>query len=243
MPEDRAHAFLQMIRRSQRGRLKVYLGYGPGVGKTYQMLQEGHRLKRDGIDVVVGLVETHGRQETAKLIEGLEVIPPRKIEYRGVVIEEMDIDAVLARKPQVALVDELAHTNAPDSRNPKRYQDVQELLAAGIHVISAMNVQHLESLYNTVENLLGVRVRERVPDSVLAEADIIVNVDLAAEDLQQRLEDGLVYPRDRVAQALENFFTRSNLEHLRELTLRELASQLDLKRREVATTTPVDSGQ
>jgi two-component system sensor histidine kinase KdpD len=243
MPEDRAHAFLQMIRRSQRGRLKVYLGYGPGVGKTYQMLQEGHRLKRDGIDVVVGLVETHGRQETAKLVEGLEVIPPRKIEYRGVVIEEMDIDAVLARKPQVALVDELAHTNAPDSRNPKRYQDVQELLAAGIHVISAMNVQHLESLYNTVENLLGVRVRERVPDSVLAEADIIVNVDLAAEDLQQRLEDGLVYPRDRVAQALENFFTRSNLEHLRELTLRELASQLDLKRREVATTTPVDSGQ
>jgi two-component system sensor histidine kinase KdpD len=241
MPEDRAQAFLQMIRRSQRGRLKVYLGYGPGVGKTYQMLQEARRLKRDGIDVVVGLVETHGRAETAKLLEGLEVIPPRKIEYRGVVIEEMDIDAVLARKPQVALVDELAHTNAPDSRNPKRYQDVQELLAAGIHVISAMNVQHLESLYNTVENLLGVRVRERVPDSVLAEADIIVNVDLAAEDLQQRLEDGLVYPRERVAQALDNFFTRSNLEYLRELTLRELASQLDLKRREVTATAPDDS--
>ena len=221
-----------MIRRSQRGRLKVYLGYGPGVGKTYQMLTEGQRLKADGIDVVLGVVETHGRADTEKMIQGLEVFPRRKIEYRGIVIEEMDIDGLLARKPQVALVDELAHTNAPDSRNSKRYQDVQELLAEGIHVISTMNVQHLESLYNTVEHLLGVKVRERVPDAVLADADEVVNIDLAAEDLQRRLREGKVYPMARAGAALENFFTQSNLEHLRELTFREVASQLDFRRRE-----------
>lgn len=242
MPEDRAASFLQLIRRSQRGRLKIYLGYGPGVGKTYQMLLEAHRLKADGVDVVVGLVETHNRADTAKQLEGLEVVPRRKVEYRGIVIEEMDVDAILARKPQVVLVDELAHTNAPDSRNPKRYQDVQEILAAGIHVISALNVQHLESLYNTVERLLGVKVRERLPDSVLAEADVVVNVDLAAEDLQRRLKEGKVYPKDRAASALENFFTPSNLEHLRELTMRELASQLDIKRREVKTEAAASNG-
>lgn len=242
MPEDRAASFLQMIRRSARGRLKIYLGYGPGVGKTYQMLLEGHRLKGDGIDVVVGLVETHGRPETAKLIEGLEVVPRRKVDYRGITIEEMDVDAILTRKPQVALVDEFAHTNAPDSRNPKRYQDVQELLAAGIHVISTLNVQHLESLYNTVEKLLGVKVRERVPDAVLAEADQVVNIDLAAEDLQRRLEEGKVYPKDRAMAALQNFFTQSNLEYLRELTLREVASQLDFRRREQKTETSNTSG-
>jgi two-component system sensor histidine kinase KdpD len=233
MPEDRAATFLQMIRKSKRGRLKIYLGYGPGVGKTYQMLLEAHRLKNDGIDVVIGIVETHGRAETAKLVEGLPMIPRRKVEYHGIVVEEMDLDEVVARQPQVVIVDELAHTNVPDSRNPKRYQDVQEILAAGIHVISALNVQHLESLYNTIEKLLGVKVRERLPDSVLAEADVVVNVDLAAEDLQRRLEEGHVYPKDRVPSALANFFTASNLEHLRELTMRELASQLDLKRREV----------
>src|SRR5882672_11866064 len=233
MPEDRATSFLQMIRRSQRGRLKVYLGYGPGVGKTYQMLSEGQRLKAESIDVVVGLVETHGRAETAKLVEGLEVIPRRRTEYRGIVVEELDVDAILARRPQVALIDELAHTNVPGSRNPKRYQDVQEILAVGIHVITTLNVQHLESLYNTVEQLIGVKVRERLPDSVLAEADQIVNIDLAAEDLQKRLQEGKVYPHERIAAALENFFTASNLEHLRELTLRETASQLNLKRREI----------
>lgn len=242
MPEDRAANFLQMIRRSQRGRLKIYLGYSPGVGKTYQMLLEGHRLKADGIDVVVGLIETHNRPETAKLVEGLDVVPRRKMEYRGITIDEMDVDAILMRKPQVCLVDELAHTNAPDSRNPKRYQDVQELLANGIHVISTLNVQHLESLYNTVERLLGVKVRERLPDSVLAEADVVVNVDLASEDLQRRLREGHVYPKERVASALDNFFTPSNLEHLRELTLRELASQLDSKRRENRSQTPSADG-
>ena len=234
MPDDRAQTFLQMIRRSQRGRLKVYLGYGPGVGKTYRMLLEAHRLKGEGIDVVVGLVETHGRPETAKLIEGLEVVPRRKVEYHQIVLEEMDAEAVINRHPQVAIVDELAHTNVPGSKNSKRYQDVQDILAAGIHVITTMNIQHLESLYNTVEQLVGVKVRERIPDSVLAEADQIVNIDLSAEDLQQRLREGKIYPAERVQSSLENFFTSSNLEHLRELALRELASQIDFKRRETS---------
>lgn len=232
--EDRAHEFLRLIRRAQRGRLKVYLGYCPGVGKTYQMLQEGHRLKGEGIDVVIGLLETHGRNEIARLAEGLEIIPRKRQEYRGILVEEMDTDAILTRKPHVALIDELAHTNTPGSLNPKRYQDIQDILAAGIHVITTMNVQHLESLYNIVENAVGVKVRERLPDSVLAEADQIVDVDLTAEDLRRRLEDGKIYPSERIETALANFFTCSNLEKLRELTLRELASQLDLRRREMS---------
>lgn len=231
MATDKALSFLQLIRRSQRGKLKIYLGYGPGVGKTWQMLVEGHRLKQEGIDVVIGLVETHGRADTAKLIEGLEVVPRRQVQYRGIAIEEMDLDAVMARKPEVALVDELAHSNVPGSQNAKRYLDVQDLLAAGIHVISTLNLQHLESLYDTVEALVSVKVHERLPDSVLAEADEIVNVDLAPEDLQQRLREGKIYPHERVHTALENFFKRANLNELRELTLRELASHIDLKRR------------
>ena len=231
MPADKALSFLQLIRRSQRGKLKVYLGYGAGVGKTWQMLLEGHRLKQEGIDVVIGLVETHGRAETARLIEGLEVIPREQIQYRGITIQDMDLGAVLARRPGVALVDELAHTNAPGSEHAKRYEDVQDLLAAGIHVISTLNIQHLESLYDTVEALVGIKVHERLPDSMLAEADEVVNVDLAPEDLQRRLREGKIYPFERVPTALENFFKRTNLDELRELTLRELASQIDLKRR------------
>ena len=231
MADDKALSFLRLIRRSQRGKLKVYLGYGAGVGKTWQMLQEGHRLQKEGVDVVVGLVETHGRAETAELIEGLEVVPRRQVQYRGIILEEMDLDAVLARRPEVALVDELAHTNVPGSKNAKRYQDVEDLLAAGIHVISTLNIQHLESLYDTVEAQIGVKVHERLPDSVLAEADEIVNVDLAPEDLLQRLREGKIYPQERISTALENFFRRANLDQLRELTLRELASQIDLKRR------------
>jgi two-component system sensor histidine kinase KdpD len=232
MVEDRANAFLRMIRRSQRGRLKVYLGYCAGVGKTYQMLQEGHRLKAEGIDVAIGLLETHGRTDIAKLAEGLEALPRRRQEYHGVAVEEMNVEALLARKPQVALIDELAHTNAPGSRNAKRYQDVQDVLAAGIHVITTMNVQHLESLYNMVEKAVGVKVRERLPDSVLADADQIVDVDLTTEDLRKRLEEGKIYPNERIETALTHFFKTSNLEKLRELTLRELASQIDLRRRE-----------
>ena len=232
MPEERADTFLRLIRRAGRGRLKVYLGYGAGVGKTYQMLLEGHRLRDEGIDVVVGLVETHGRAETAKLIDGLEVVPRRRQEYRGVVLEEMDLGAVLSRKPQVALIDELAHTNVPGSRNPKRYQDVQDILAAGIHVITTLNIQHLESLYDMVEKATHVKIRERIPDTVLAEADQLVNVDLTTEDLRKRLIEGKVYPPERIQTALENFFRETNLEKLRELTLRELAAQIDQRRRE-----------
>ncbi|MBI5092545.1 MAG: PTS sugar transporter subunit IIA [Candidatus Hydrogenedentes bacterium] len=230
----KADAFMSMIRRSQRGRLKIYLGYCAGVGKTYQMLQEAHRMKSEGIDVVVGLVETHGRADTAKLVDGLEVMERRRTECRGITIDEMDSDAILERKPAVVLIDELAHTNAPGSKNQKRYQDVQDILAAGIHVITTLNVQHLESLYDTVEHSLNVKVRERLPDSVLAEADQLVNVDLTTEDLQKRLNEGKVYPKERIAAAQGNFFVPANLEQLRELTLRELASQIDLRRREPA---------
>jgi two-component system sensor histidine kinase KdpD len=230
--ENKADTFLRMIRRAQRGHLKVYLGYAAGVGKTYQMLLEGRRLKEEGIDVVVGLAETHGRIETERLLKGLEVIPRRRQEYRGITVEEMDVDAILVRKPQVALIDELAHTNVPGSRNDKRYQDVQDILAAGIHVITTLNIQHLETLYDTVEKAVGVKVRERLPDRVIAEADQIVNVDLSTEDLRERLKEGKVYTPERIEIALDHFFKSANLERLRELTLRELASQIDLRRRE-----------
>ncbi len=231
-PDRKVSSFLDLIRRSERGRLKVYLGYAPGVGKTYLMLQEGHRLKQEGVDVVVGLVETHGRGDTAALLEGLEIVPRQQVTYRGITLEEMNTDAILSRKPRIVLVDELAHTNPPDSKNSKRYMDVEELLAAGIHVISTMNVQHLESLYNTVEGLVNVRVAERVPDLVLKQADEIVNVDLSPEDLVKRLEKGKIYPQERVSLASQNYFQAPRLEQLRELTLRETASQIDFKRRE-----------
>jgi len=228
----RPEQFLALIRQQQRGRLKVYLGFAPGVGKTYEMLQEGQRLKKQGVDVVVGVVETHGRAETAALVEGLERIPQRKIEYRGIVLEEMDLAAILARRPTVALVDELAHTNAPDSQHTKRYEDVEELLRAGINVISTLNIQHLESLYDTVERFTGVRQKERIPDYVLQQADQVVNVDLPAEDLQERLRTGKVYPPERAERALENYFTGGNLEQLRELALEHLAHLLDRRRQE-----------
>jgi two-component system, OmpR family, sensor histidine kinase KdpD len=225
------NTFLRLIRRAERGKLKVYLGHAPGVGKTYQMLLEGHRLLEDDIDVVVGFVETHGRKDTADLIAGLEVIPRVRVDYRGITLEEMDVNAILTRKPQVALVDELAHTNPPGHRNPKRYMDVQDLLAAGIHVITTLNVQHLESLYNTVESLVHVKVTERLPDAVLQEADEIVNVDVSPEDLLKRLKAGKIYALDRVEIAQQNYFQAPNLEQLRELTLRETASQIDFRRR------------
>lgn len=229
---QKADSFLRMIRRSQRGRLKIYLGYAPGVGKTFQMLLEAHRLQEDGLDVCAALVETHGRIETEILLKGLDVIPRRKIAYRGIEIDEMDLDGVLARSPSVVLIDELAHTNAPGSRNSKRYQDVEEILASGIHVISTLNIQHLESLYETVERATGVKVRERIPDRIVTEADQIVDVDITTEDLRRRLSEGKVYTTERVETALENFFRTENLEQLRELTLRELASQIDSRRRD-----------
>ncbi len=222
-PED----FLELVQRSKRGRLKLYIGFAAGVGKTYRMLEEAHALKARGTDVVIGFVETHGREDTAKLIEGLEVVPRRKVEYRGITVEEMDLEAVLARRPAIAVVDELAHTNVPGSKNRKRYQDVIELLDAGINVIGAFNIQHLESLNDTVERVTNVVVRETVPDSFLKQADQIVNLDLAVEDLHERLRAGKIYAADKVPWALEHFFQQDNLGTLRELALREVAESLD----------------
>ena len=230
--QHKPELFLDLIRRQQRGRLKIYLGFAAGVGKTYDMLQEGNRLRRQGVDVVIGFVETHGRTETMAQIGGLEQVPRRRIEYRGIVLEEMDVDAVSARRPTIALVDELAHTNAPGSRNPKRYQDVEELLRAGISVITTLNIQHLESLHDIVERATGVRVKERIPDYVVALADQIVNVDLSAEDLRERLQAGKIYPVERMQTAMDNFFTPEKLTQLRELAMEEIAFRLDQHRRE-----------
>jgi two-component system sensor histidine kinase KdpD len=222
-PED----FLALVRDGRRGRLKLYIGFAAGVGKTYRMLEEAHALRDRGVDIVVGYVETHGRAETAALLEGLEVLPRRTVDYRGVTVEEMDLDAILARRPQVTIVDELAHTNVPGSRNRKRWQDVEELVGAGIHVIGAFNVQHLESLNDLVARVTGVRVRETIPDAWLKMADQVVNLDLAVEDLEERLRAGKVYASDKVPQALERFFQRGNLATLRELALREVAESLE----------------
>ncbi len=222
-PED----FLELVQRAKRGRIKVYLGFAAGVGKTYQMLEEAHALKKRGVDVVVAYVETHGRVETTALTAGLEIVPRRSFEYRGITVEEMDLDAVLARKPQVAIVDELAHTNVPGMRNRKRYQDALELAEAGINVICAFNIQHLESLNDVVQRATGVTVRETVPDSFLKVADQVVSLDLPVEDLIERLRTGKIYAEEKVAKALEEFFRTENLSSLRELTLREVAESVD----------------
>ena len=222
-PED----FLELVERAKRGRLKLYVGFAAGVGKTYRMLQEAHELRRRGVDVVVAFVEPHGRAETASLVQGLEVVPRKRTDYRGVVVEEMDLDAVRERRPTVAVVDEIPHTNAPGCLNRKRYQDVLALLDAGINVIGAMNVQHLESLNGLIERATGVAVRETVPDSFLKQADQVVNLDLAVEDLQERLRAGKIYAPEKIPWALENFFKDQNLATLRELALREVAESLD----------------
>ena len=221
MPERRRpEDFLELVERSKRGRLKVYVGSAAGVGKTYRMLEEAHALRKRCVDVVVGMVETHGRAETAALLEGLEVVPRRRVEYRGVAIEEMDLDAILQRRPQVALIDEIAHTNAPGSRHTKRYHDVTEILDAGVNVICAFNIQHLESLNDMIQRVTGVKVRETVPDTFLKQADQVVNVDLAVEDLLERLRGGKVYPEEKIPWALQHFFTPEKLAGLRELALR-----------------------
>jgi two-component system sensor histidine kinase KdpD len=218
---------LELVQRSKRGRLKLYMGFAAGVGKTYRMLEEAHALQKRGVGVVVAFVETHGRAETAELLEGLEVVPRKKVTYRGVTVEEMDLEAVLVRKPELAIVDEIPHTNVPTSRNQKRWQDVLDLLAAGINVIGALNVQHMESLNDLVERSTGVTVRETVPDGFLEEADQVVNLDLSVEDLQDRMKAGKIYAPDKVPRAIENFFKDRNLATLRELALREVAESLE----------------
>jgi two-component system sensor histidine kinase KdpD len=220
---------MERVRRAaghQRGRLRVFLGAAPGVGKTYAMLEEGHRLKLEGNDVVIGLVETYRRPETEAQIGDLEVIPRRHIAYRGVLLEELDTDAVLARRPKIVLVDELAHTNAPGSPNEKRYQDVEILLDAGIAILSTMNIQHLEGLNDLIEGVTGIKVRETVPDRVLDEAEVEL-VDLAPSLLRERLAAGKIYPQPQAVRALENFFRESNLTALRELALQRTAEGVE----------------
>ena len=226
-PRRRPEDFLELVQRARRGRLKLYVGFAAGVGKTYRMLEEAHALRQRGVDVVLGFVETHGRAETEALVTGLEVVPRRRVEHRGIAVEEMDLDAILARKPEVAIVDEIAHTNAPGSRHRKRHQDVIELLDAGINVIGAVNIQHLESLNDLVERATGVAVRETVPDAFLKQADQVVNLDLAVEDLLERLKSGKIYASDKIPWALDNFFKSPHLSTLRELALREVAETLE----------------
>ncbi|HVO18872.1 MAG TPA: histidine kinase [Anaeromyxobacter sp.] len=222
-----AQDFLELVERGKRGRLKLYIGFAAGVGKTWRMLEEGHALRQRGVDVVGAFIETHGRSETAALVRDLEVVPRRRQDYRGVVVEEMDLEAVLARRPAVAIVDEIPHTNVPGSRNRKRYQDVLDLLSGGVNVIGALNIQHLESLNDLIQRNTGVQVRETVPDSFLKQADQVVNLDLAVEDLVERLRSGKIYPREKIPWALEHFFRDANLATLRELSLREVAESLD----------------
>src|SRR6059036_399975 len=222
-------ALLEAARReeSRAGKLKIFVGAAPGVGKTYEMLQSAHAKLKAGADVVVGAVETHGRAETEALLQGLEVLPRKRIEYKDRVLEEMDLDALIARHPQIALVDELAHTNAPGSRHPKRFQDVEELLDAGIDVYTTVNIQHLESLNDVVAQITGVRVRETIPDRILDRADEIKLIDLSPEELLQRLREGKVYVPEQAERALEHFFRPEQLTALRELALRETAEHVD----------------
>jgi two-component system sensor histidine kinase KdpD len=224
---DQMLARLQADERPARGRLRIYLGMAPGVGKTYKMLEEAHRRHDRGTDVVVGFVETYGRRHTAALLDGLEAVPRRRVEYRGVAVEEMDAQAVIARHPAVALVDELAHTNVPGSEQQKRWQDVELIRDASIDVISTCNVQHIESVAAAVETILGVPVHERVPDEIVRSADEIEIVDMSPHALRQRMRHGNVYPPDRAAIALERFFTEPNLTALRDLSLRFVAGQVD----------------
>ncbi|MBG3876493.1 kinase [Desulfovibrio oxamicus] len=213
--------FAELLARKRQGSLKVYLGYAAGVGKTYAMLQEGHRLRQAGFDVAIGYVEPHRRPETAALMDGLEVVPPRMCRVGDALFPEVDVPAVLARRPQVALVDELAHTNAAGSPNPKRYRDVLEIMEAGINVITTLNVQHLESVAERVETVTDIPVRERLPDAVLHRADQVVNVDVTKEELRERLRLGKIYGPEQAERALMGFFTYQNLSLLRELCLRE----------------------
>jgi len=217
-------SLLAKLSEAEQARLRVYIGAAPGVGKTYQMLEDAHLMKKQGVDIVVAVVETHGREDTKAMIGDLECVPLHRIEYRGVTIEEMDVDAVVARRPTIAIVDELAHTNIPGSKNSKRYQDVLDLLKAGISVITAVNIQHLESLNDVVNRTTGVRVRETVPDHFLSRADEVVNVDISVDTLRTRLRQGKIYDVVKIEQSLNNFFRKGNLLALRELALRQVAT-------------------
>jgi two-component system sensor histidine kinase KdpD len=227
--EENVRHFLNLIKRSQRGVFKIYIGMIAGVGKTYKMLQEAHEMLDNGIDVQIGYVETHGRAGTEALLEGLPVIPRKKIFYKGKELEEMDLDAILQLHPELVIVDELAHTNVDGCRNAKRWQDVMDLLEAGINVISAVNIQHIESLNEDIKGIAGIEVKERIPDKVLEEADEVVNIDLTAEELINRLKAGKIYRTEKIQTALSNFFKTENILQLRELALKEVAFRVEKK--------------
>jgi two-component system sensor histidine kinase KdpD len=227
--ENTVKTFLDLVKKSRRGKFKIYIGMSAGVGKTYRMLQEAHTLLRNGIDVQLGYIETHNRAETQSLIAGLPLIPRRKVFYKGKELEEMDLNAILNRHPEVVIVDELAHSNIQGSKNGKRWQDVFDILEAGINVISAVNIQHLESMNEEIEAITAIPITERIPDKILEIADEIVNIDLTADELIERLNDGKIYERSKVNLALQNFFRTDKILQLRELALKEVAHYLERK--------------
>ena len=224
-----AQEFLDLIKKSKRGKFKVYIGMSAGVGKTFRMLQEAHSLLNNGVYVIIGYIETHNRKETHDLLTGLPILPRRKLFYKGKELEEMDTAAIINMRPEVVIVDELAHTNIEGSKNEKRWQDVIEILEAGINVISAVNIQHIESLNEEVKTVTGIEVQERIPDSVIAQADEVVNIDLTADELINRLKEGKIYHKDKIETALRNFFKSDHILQLRELALKEVASQVERK--------------
>ncbi|MBL0316768.1 MAG: sensor protein KdpD [Flavobacteriales bacterium] len=227
--DQHAEQFLNLIKRSRRGKFKVYIGMSAGVGKTFRMLQEAHALMRNGIDIKIGYVETHLRKETHELLDGLTIIPRRKLFYKGKELEEMDVQAIVNLRPEVVIIDELAHTNIEGSKHEKRWQDVLEVLDAGINVISAVNIQHIESLNEEIKSITGVEVAERIPDKILALADEVVNIDLTADELITRLKEGKIYQQEKIQTALDHFFKPEHILQLRELALKEVASQVERK--------------
>ncbi len=221
--------FLDLIKRSKRGNFKIYLGMAAGVGKTYRMIMDARYMLSEGIDLVIGLIEYHGRADTEKLAAGIPSIERKKVFYKGQEFEELDVDAVIRRRPEVVLVDELAHSNLPGGKFDKRYQDIEEILHAGISVISTINIQHLESLNMLIQDITGIKVTEKIPDSILKIADEVVNVDLTVDELLIRLKEGKIYEKSKIDQAMNNFFRKENLLQLRELALREVASLVERK--------------
>ncbi len=228
-PDTSVKDFIELVKKSRRGKFKIYIGMSAGVGKTYRMLQEAHALLRNGIGIQIGYIETHNRVETHNLLAGLQVIPKRKVFYKGKELEEMDLQAILNRHPEVVIVDELAHTNIEGSKNNKRWQDVLDILEAGISVISAVNIQHLESINEEIEAITGIAITERIPDKVLELTDEIVNIDLTADELIDRLKEGKIYDKSKVDTALQNFFQPDKILQLRELALKEVAHHLERK--------------
>ena len=238
--EKNTAQFIDLIRKSRKGKFKIYIGMSAGVGKTFRMLQEARTLLRNGVDVKIGYIETHNRKETHDLLEGLPIIPRRKLFYKGKELEELDVQAIINLHPEIVIIDELAHTNIEGSKNEKRWQDVLEILDAGINVISAVNIQHIESLNDEVKSITGIEVAERVPDNVLKLADEVVNIDLTADELVVRLKEGKIYAREKIERALANFFQPDKILQLRELALKEVASQVE---RKIETELPRGNGK